>query len=226
MPDQERKSAGTVEALTEVVEQLEEDIVFGRLRPRERLTEDELIGRFGVKRHIIRQALMELERRNLVVRQRGKGARVHDFTPEEVSELCRFREILESNAASLIPLPVDEKLIKELTAIHQEHAKAVEAGDLRNIFRSNVRFHEVLFSACGNRYLAEATNLYATKSNVIRFYAAQNRQKFAGSRDEHALIIQALKAGDREKLVELCVKHQSPSSKAYIESYRRLFGQS
>ena len=224
MPEHERKNACTAETLSSVVEQMEEDIVFGRLRPRERLIEDDLIGRFAVKRHIIRQALAELETRNLAVRERGKGARVHDYTPEEVRELYAFREILESSAASRIPLPADPALIKELTAIHHTYAKAVEAGDLRGIFRSNIRFHEVLFSACGNRYLAEATNLYAMKSNFIRFYAGQSPTTFAGSRDVHAQIIEALKAGDRERLVDLCVRHQHPSPKAYIETYRRLFG--
>ena len=39
---------------------LEFDILFGRLKPRERLVEDALMQRFGVKRHAVRQALVEL----------------------------------------------------------------------------------------------------------------------------------------------------------------------
>ncbi|KDD54946.1 transcriptional regulator, GntR domain protein, partial [Bordetella bronchiseptica OSU553] len=38
------------DALDLAMEQLEEDIVFGRLFPRQRLTEDELMARFGLKR--------------------------------------------------------------------------------------------------------------------------------------------------------------------------------
>lgn len=220
-----KKTAETVLEFTRVVEQLEEDIVFGRLRPRERLVEDDLINRFEVKRHIVRQVLAELEKRNLVVRQRGRGARVYDYSPEEVRELYGFRKVLESTAASLIPLPASQALIDELTELHLTYAEAVEREDLRTIFRTNILFHQVLFGACGNRYLAEATNLYATKSNVVRFYAGQGAKKFAGSRDEHGEIIEALKAGDRERLVDLCIRHQSPSTKAYIDTYHRLFGE-
>lgn len=216
---------GTVESLTQVVEQLEEDIVFGRLRPRERLVEEELVDRFGVKRHIVRQALLELERVGIVVRLRGKGARVCDHSPQEVTQLYSVRELLEAKAASMIPLPAGKDLIKELTAIQRAHAKGVETGDLKAIYRSNVRFHQVLFAACGNPYLSEAINLFAMKANVIRFYVGRDPRMFAGSRDQHAAMIEALKSGDRDRLVDLCVAHLQPSPKAYIEAYRTLFGE-
>lgn len=226
MTDRRPKNTRTVESLTNVVEQLEEDVIFGLLRPRERLVEEDLVSRFDVKRHIIRQALIELERMGIVIRQRGKGARVCDHSPDEVEFLYTLRELLEGEAASLIPLPADKRLIKELTVIHRDHGNAVKSGDLRSIFRSNVRFHQMLFSSCGNTYLTEAINLYATKANVIRFYVGRDQKMFAGSRDEHELIIGALKEGDRKKLVALCINHLRPSPKAYIEAYRGLFGNS
>lgn len=215
----------TVESLTLVVEQLEEDIVFGRLRPRERLVEEELVERFGVKRHIIRQGLVELERVGVVVRLRGKGARVCEFTPQEVEQLYAVRELLEARAAGLIPLPADKELVKELTAIHRAHGKAVDVGDLKTIYRANIRFHQVLYAACGNPYLSEAINLFAMKTNVIRFYVGRDPRMFAGSREQHAQMIEALKSGQRDELVELCVQHLRPSPKAYIEAYRTLFGE-
>ena len=216
---------GTVESLSLVMEQLEEDIVFGRLRPRERLVEEELVDRFGVKRHIIRQALLELERVGIVVRLRGKGARVCEFTPDEVEQLYSVRELLEIKAASMIPLPADKDLIRELTAIHRLHAKAVDVGDLKTIYRANIRFHQVLYAACGNPYLAEAINMFAMKANVIRFYVGRDPRMFAGSRDQHEHMIEALRNGAREELIDLCIRHLHPSPKAYIEAYRALFGE-
>ena len=216
---------GTTESLTLVVEQLEEDIVFGRLRPRERLVEEDLVDRFGVKRHIIRQGLVELERIGIVVRLRGKGARVCEFTPEEVEQLYAVRELLETQAAKQIPLPAEKELIKELTAIQRAHAKAVDAGDLKTIYRSNIRFHQVLYAACGNPYLSEAINLYAMKANVIRFYVGRDPAMFAGSRDQHAQMIEALREGKRDELIELSIQHLRPSPKAYIDAYRTLFGE-
>ena len=45
----------------EIVGALEEEIALGRIGPRARLVEDELMQRFNTKRHIARQALVELE---------------------------------------------------------------------------------------------------------------------------------------------------------------------
>src|SRR5262245_43299236 len=68
----------------EVVRALEEDIIFGRLQPGEKLTEDALLARFPVSRHFVRQAIGQLERIGLVIRERNKTASVRMVTPTEV----------------------------------------------------------------------------------------------------------------------------------------------
>ena len=72
---------------------LEEDIIFGRLRPRERLVEDDIMKRFGVKRHVVRQALMRLESMGLVTRAPNKGALVRDFSLHELDQIYGIDEI-------------------------------------------------------------------------------------------------------------------------------------
>ncbi len=91
--------------LAAMVAALEEDIVLGRLHPRERLVEDELIARLGGTRHLVRQALMELDRIGLIDRIPNRGALVRSYTADEVEHLYVLRELLETKAASLIPLP-------------------------------------------------------------------------------------------------------------------------
>jgi DNA-binding transcriptional regulator YhcF (GntR family) len=86
-----------------IVQRLEEDIGLGRLRPRERLVEEELALRFGAKRHEVRQALAELDGMGIIVRRRNKGASVRDFSLQEVENIYAVRELLEGNAAEIIP---------------------------------------------------------------------------------------------------------------------------
>ncbi|WP_420340715.1 GntR family transcriptional regulator [Roseibium sp.] len=52
MSQSDEKTARTLE---QVVQELELRIVLGRLRPKERLVEEELMLELGVKRHIIRK---------------------------------------------------------------------------------------------------------------------------------------------------------------------------
>jgi len=133
----------------EVVRVLEEDIIFGRLRPRERLIEEALMERLGA-RHVIRQALAELERLGIVARERNKGSAVRGFAPAEVEAIYDARALLQRHAAERIPLPAPPDLMAELTALHDKHAAAVEAGDLRAVYRLSNLFHDRPFAACGN----------------------------------------------------------------------------
>ncbi|MBP0650035.1 GntR family transcriptional regulator, partial [Mycobacterium tuberculosis] len=100
---------------------LEEDIIFGRLAPGSRLTEDMLLARFHVTRHFARQALVQLETMGIVVRERNKGASVRSLTRREVLEIYAVRELLQRQAALWIPLPAPAALIENLKQLHEQH---------------------------------------------------------------------------------------------------------
>jgi DNA-binding GntR family transcriptional regulator len=204
------------EAVTELVRALEEDILFGRLRPRERLIEDELIGRLSATRHAVRQALVELEKMGVVVRIAKRGAQVRDFTRDEVEQICAVREMLHAHAASLIPLPAEPSLISRLKKIHEAHSLVVKRQNLWMIHQRNNEFHETLFAACGNPYLVDTIKEYARMSLAFRCHLMSNPIRAARARSQHARMIDALKRGDRAELVRLCVEHTQPSKQVYM----------
>jgi len=202
--------------LTSIVAALEEDILFGRLRTRERLIEDELIDRFSATRHVVRQVLVELERKGMVLRERGRSAVVRDFSREEVEQICAVREMLHAHAAALIPLPAPPALLRKLEQLHEAHSKQVEAGDTSGIHRVNNAFHEMLFEACGNPFLLQSIRDYAQMSLGFRCHVMVNPFLARRARDEHQAMVAALKKGDRAKLVRLCVEHTRPSKRVYM----------
>jgi DNA-binding GntR family transcriptional regulator len=207
-----------------IVEQLETDIVFGRLHPRERLVEDDLLTRFAAKRHVVRQALVELERMGLVNRARNRGAAVADFTPAAVDQIYGVRRMLETGAARQIRLPLERAKVDALSTIQRRHDAAVEAGDPLAAFRANNEFHRALFSACGNAYLSEAIGFFAQKTHVIRSLSIAKPEYLRKARDEHWAMIDALKVGDRRRLVALCSNHLNISKLPYIDAYKARFG--
>ena len=70
-----------------IAAQLEEDIVLGRLQPRERLIEQDLAIRFETHRAAVRQALFDLDKKGLIVRVPNRGALVRDLSPDEVRQI-------------------------------------------------------------------------------------------------------------------------------------------
>lgn len=208
--------AQTAERVRGVAATLEEEIVLGWLMPRERLIEEELAERLDVKRHVVREALAELERVGLVERVPNRGAFVKLLDPVEVRQIYLVREALETLAAEQIPLSAPDGLLSQLEKIQGVHSAAVASGDARAAFRANMIFHEALFAACGNPHLVELIQTMAQKVHGARSITAASAEHLALARDEHLGMIEAIKAGDRLRLVALCRKHLGPSRDAYI----------
>ncbi|AZS82566.1 GntR family transcriptional regulator [Achromobacter spanius] len=206
------------DATQSAVAALEEDIVFGRLHPRERLTEDELMARFSMKRHAVRQVLTELELLGVVEKKRNVGAVVRAFSAREVMELYALREVLEVHAASQMPLPVPEARLAALVMVQREHDAAVADGDARRVFRSNQRFHHEFFGLLDNAVLGQAIEEYARRTHPIRFGTLVAPAYRERARQEHWAMIQALRAGDRDALMTICRDHLLPSRDAYLAS--------
>jgi DNA-binding GntR family transcriptional regulator len=210
---------------TTLVEQLTADILFGRLMPRERLVEDDLIARFGATRHAVRQALVELERLGILVRIPNKGAAVRDFTIEEVGQINGVREILHAKAAEMILLPVAPDVLARLEALHKQHSREVASGNLIGIHRANNAFHEAIFALSGNPYLVQTIAEYANLSLPFRCQLMANPKLARRARDQHAAMLKALKSGDRASLMRLCVEHTRPSTQVYLEMRGRALSQ-
>ncbi|MEG2878890.1 MAG: GntR family transcriptional regulator [Comamonas sp.] len=220
MDKQAQNAAGAAAPVAEVAEHiahaLEEDIVLGSLHPCQRLIEDELMARFSAKRHAVRDALALLERMGLVERKRNVGALVRHFSAQEVVELYEMRILLETQAARRMPLPAPPPAVQQLRELQQAHDAAVQANDVRGVFRSNKAFHEAFFGLCGSAVLVQAIGEYARRTHAIRFGAMTSPAQRERSRAEHHALIDALQAGARAQLVALCRAHLLPSRDAYL----------
>jgi DNA-binding GntR family transcriptional regulator len=181
----------------DIVRDLGEDIVFGVFHPKERLTEEDLMARFGVKRHVVREVLTQLDSMGLVVRVPNRGAYVRELTPEEVIEIYEVREILEVAAALRTPLPAPKEVLAVLKQVQDQHSKAIANHDLRSVFRLNIQFHRQQFLACQNAKLAQSIMEYAQQAHLIRaikYAEAGHLQKVERVRAELSTVFYDLSA--------------------------------
>lgn len=204
---------GEPEALAKL---LGDDIIFGRLEPGTRLIEDNLIARFGVTRHFVRQAFVELERTGIVVREKNKGVTVRSLTPREVSQIYEVRELLQRQAALRIPLPASPAVIEQLERLHEEYGRHLRARNFRGVHEANDAFHLAMFSACGNKYLVESIKHYMWLSLPVRSKKTADYDHALASERDHHLIIQLLKGTDPWALAQLCVDHLQGAKTAYL----------
>ncbi|MCO5071442.1 MAG: GntR family transcriptional regulator [Rhizobiaceae bacterium] len=211
----------TERAVNSVVSELEKDIIFGIFLPRQRLYEDEFILRFDTKRHIVRAALQELERRGIVERRPNRGATVRYFSRDAVAALYDVRHLLHRAAAQRIRLPAEPQWLEELRAAQQAHASAAAEKNLGEIFRTNRRFHRTLFEGTGNPYLVEAIELSNANTHAIRSHGLGVPVMVAKAIEDHRQIVEAVEAGRIDALEELCIAHMQPAREFYEAKYCR-----
>ena len=204
----------------EIADALEGDIIFGRLKPGERLREEALLERFGHSRHFIRSAFVRLEKKGILVRTRNVGAAVRAFSIAEVEEIYDVREMVQRQAALRIRLPADKDDVARIAAIQRDYVRCVEAGDLRGIHTCNDRFHLALFALCGNNHLLSLIKQYMDLTYVIRTNTFSDPQALEVSRFQHELMIEHLKGRDSWAFSELCVQHLRPNKEKYIGRLR------
>ncbi|MBO9427791.1 GntR family transcriptional regulator [Labrenzia sp. R4_1] len=202
--------------LEQVVQELELRIVLGRLRPKERLVEEDLILELGVKRHIIRSAFLELERRHLVDRRPNKGARVRDYSVEEVNALSAFRADLYRLAISKIRFPISTKSLAELRRIASAHETAGQAGDYGRAVTLDNAFHTCLSELCENRYLIASIGEMSAAARPIDCFRIADPAISSRAVADHQQIIQAATRSHSSELIELCVNHIFSSSDNYV----------
>ena len=208
--------ASREEEQAEVIRRLEEDIIFGRFAPGSRLIEDTLMHSYDASRHFVRQALFQLERRGIVLREKNVGATVRFYSADEVGQIYEVREMLTRQAALMIPLPAPPALIAQLSELQRHYCARADAQDMRGIHEANDAFHVALFSASGNPYLVRSLQDYMNLTLPMRAKNLADARGLAQSRRQHDLMIELLKGRDSWALAQLCVDHMQFSKKDYL----------
>jgi DNA-binding GntR family transcriptional regulator len=138
----------------QVLDELRQSIIAGRLNPGERLVERELIAMMGVSRTVIREALRQLESEGLVAIVPNKGPIVRTLTVEEARDIYAIRAVLEGLAARLFTEQADQAQIARLERALSVVEKAYDSGDVNSMLETKNNFYEVLFEGTKSETLA------------------------------------------------------------------------
>lgn len=202
-----------------VIEAIESDVIRGHILPRHRLIEDHLMEDYDAKRHVVRAALLELERLGVVVKPPHLGARIRRFDEVSLRALYEFRAVLHAAAVAAMSLPLAPDRLAAVRAAAEAHAQAAESGELPAIHRSNMAFHRLFYGLCDNPYLAESIRLHDWLSFPARAYAMADRPALQQACSEHAAMVEALRQGDRATLHELALEHMQAARRLYAAKF-------
>jgi DNA-binding GntR family transcriptional regulator len=202
-----------------VIAAIETDIIRSRILPGMRLIEDHLMEDYGAKRHVVRAALVELQRLGIVVKPPHRGAELRRFDGAELRDLYAMREVLHRAAIRAIVRPLPEGQFARVERALAAHAAAAGSGDLIAIHRTNMAFHQELYGLCGNAYLANSIRLHEWLSFPVRAYGVADAEALRQACEEHQAMVDALHAGDLETLERLAVGHMDRACRIYAKKF-------
>jgi DNA-binding GntR family transcriptional regulator len=188
-------------------DELEQDIVTGKLRPGERLDEQSLAARFEVSRTPIREALMQLASTGLVELQARRGAFVATLSFKDVVERFEVMAALEGLCGALAARRINEATQQKLLKTHEDCAREAAGENADAYYYANERFHHVIYEACGNAFLAEQARQLHDRLKPYRRLQLRARSRIANSLDEHQAIVDAIRAGESETAERLLKHH-------------------
>ncbi len=194
----------TAETLREA---LENDIAMGRFRPGERLDEVSLANRFAVSRTPIREALIELSATGLVEIRPRRGAYVVEIGVAGLIEMFEVMAELEGMCGRLAARRLTEEDETGLVEAHEACMKAAASKDPDDYYRANQRFHDAIYAACHNRFLAEQSRALHDRLKAYRRLQLRVRNRVQTSLAEHQAIVDAIRSGDSETAETLLRSH-------------------
>jgi GntR family transcriptional regulator, trigonelline degradation regulator len=187
----------------QVVDELRQSIISGRLGPGVRLVERELIAMMGVSRTVIREALRQLESEGLIAMIPNKGPIVRELTLVEAKDLYSIRAVLEGLAARLFVQNADEAQFRKLQTALTVTAAAYKAADPEVLLGAKNRFYDVLFEGAGSETLS---SMIATLHARIRRWRAlglahpqRSPRRSQESMKSLRAVVAAIKARDAEQ---------------------------
>lgn len=177
---------------------LTDEIAKGDLAAGTQLDEQELASRFGASRTPVREALRQLAVSGLVEIRPRRGVIVTRMTPERVMDMFETMAEIEAMCVRLATHRMSPLERSSILRLHQGSHALVEAGDVDAYDSFNHQFHESLYRATHNAFLADQAIAIRTRLTAFRRTQLRQGNRIVHSRDEHEGVMQAIAEGDGE----------------------------
>ncbi len=187
----------TVSLSDQVFEHLESDILSGRYKRGDIVTELQLCAELGVSRTPIREALRRLFQEHLV-EDTPKGTMVLGITPKDYRDMSEIRLRIEDLAVKGFIDNADADSLKALNEAVEFQEFYLSREDVDQLKALDGRFHEIIYAGCGSMILRDTLSPLHKKIQQYRRNALRTPERATHSVQEHRQILEAIRAKDAD----------------------------
>lgn len=190
-------------------QELRNRIIQGRLPEGFRLLPNELAVDLGISPTPIKEACLRLEADGLVTTSSRRGMVVRSFGETDVEALYAARILIEKGAveaafdAGRFDQALQEKLAEAL-AQHKYFATHHSLDDLSKALHHDRAFHSMLVDAARMPIISETHARIVAQTHTVFVSLPGDYSRSVG---EHQEILNAIKAGNKDKIVQALKQH-------------------
>lgn len=208
-----------------VAEQLKQAIFRGDFLPGDRIPSvRELSTQFQVSQAAVREALMSLQARNLVVMRQGDGTFVQAYDPVQLTQsvneiplisptdlknLLELRKVIEAGIARFAALRRSDEHLNRIRTILSKMADDLAFADLGE--KADWEFHYEIAKASGNPFLVSLMDTVSEKvqtslrASRLHLYQLEGEPLFL--MQQHQAIFEAIEQGAGLAAEEAMIRH-------------------
>lgn len=199
---------------------LRKAILTGELQPGERLMEIHLANQLGVSRTPIREAIRKLELEGLVIMIPRRGAEVAQITEKDLKDVLEVRRALDALCAELACDRITDEEKFQLKKACTEFENATATKDVTTIAAADVKLHDIIVAATGNKRLIQLVNNLSEQMYRYRFEYIKDENQHNNLVAEHRMIYEGIVKHDKEKAAQAAREHIDNQEKSIIRQIR------
>ena len=217
-PGDKEKNGGPIS--NSLLSKLQKDILTGKLKAGQKLTEQELCREYEVSRTPVREAMRKLELEGLVVMIPRRGAQVANITEKDLNDVLEVRIALENLSIENACTRMTEEQLEELWNAAKNFEATMAEGNLVKLAEADVAFHEVIYKSSDNRRLNQVLNNLREQIYRYRVEYLKDEETRNLLVKEHKEIYEAIKNRDVKSAKEISYQHIENQREAIIRSIR------
>ena len=196
---------------------LREAIMSGDLKPGERIVLSKVASELGVSTIPVREAIKQLATEGLIELSAHSEATVSRLSEKDFRELAEIRVLLESHAARLATERATPEFIAELKGELAEMQACVDQVNYKRYGVLNLNFHKTIYAFCGNEQLEKLVDSITIRTYRARAIFSYNQPRLRESFAEHEAIVEAIEAGQTERVAEIVAAQTQIGLKLFMQ---------
>ncbi len=197
--------------------QLQKDILCGKLKPGQKLTEQDLCMEYNVSRTPVREALRQLEMDGLVENIPNRGAFVVGFSDQDLMDIYDLRKAYEIQAVRWAIERISDDELEALEETFEFMEFYTIKNDIEKMLNINTGFHQIIYSAAKNRMLQHVLSSYQIYIKHSSRNSVYQDDYLDTVLAEHKAIFEAFKSKDPEAGAAAMAIHMDKSKLRHNE---------